>query len=389
MPGPQEALARLVGDPPAFLEGCWGRQVHLATGADVGGLLDVDQVDHILSSMALRAPAFRVVKAGTTLPAGEYTRSARIGSRTVTDLIDVARMYRHFRDGATIVLQGLQRYWPPVTRLCRDLETTLSHPVQANAYLTPPVAQGLRVHRDPHDVFAVQTHGRKQWVLYEGDQQPAPDGAGGAVTRDVELESGHCLYLPKGTFHAARTVDTPSLHLTLGVKATTWADVLRRGVDDALGDPELASPLPPGYAAAPGELAEEATRRLRVLADRISATSGEALVASAARRHQARSAGVREGTLRELLAAAVVTDQTTVRRRPGATCSVHLDGTTATVVLADRRLRLPASAAPAVAVVAARDELRPADLSRHLDEAGRVTLIRRLVTEGLLLVADG
>ena len=112
--------------------------------------------------MALRAPAFRLVSKGATLPQSSYTRTARIGSRTISDLIDVGRVYDHFAGGATIVLQGLHPYWTPVAQLCRALEDRLTHPIQANAYVTPPVGQGLRVHAYAHDVFALQTHVCKQ-----------------------------------------------------------------------------------------------------------------------------------------------------------------------------------------------------------------------------------
>jgi bifunctional lysine-specific demethylase and histidyl-hydroxylase NO66 len=67
----------------------------------------------------------------TTLPLSAYTRKARVGSRDIDDLIDVGRVHSLFAEGATIVLQGLHRYWSPVTDLCRGLELCLSHPAQA------------------------------------------------------------------------------------------------------------------------------------------------------------------------------------------------------------------------------------------------------------------
>jgi bifunctional lysine-specific demethylase and histidyl-hydroxylase NO66 len=71
--------------------------------------------------------------------------------------------------------------------------------VQANAYLTPPVAQGLNLHGDPHDVFAVQTHGVKRWVVEPPDEP----------RWELELRPGDVLYLPAGTRHAAQTIDRP------------------------------------------------------------------------------------------------------------------------------------------------------------------------------------
>ena len=128
-----------------------------------------------------------------------------------------------FEDGATVVLQGLHRYWPPLTRLVAELELALGHPCQANAYLTPPGSQGFAVHSDTHDVFVFQTHGSKLWEVH-----PAPGDEGEA--RDVLLEPGLSMYLPTGTPHAARAQDTVSLHVTIGINQITWRTLLDRAV---------------------------------------------------------------------------------------------------------------------------------------------------------------
>ena len=121
--------------------------------------------------------------------------------------------------GATVVLQGLHRYWPPLTRLVAELELELGHPCQANAYLTPPGSQGFAVHSDSHDVFVFQTHGTKQWEIY------GLDDTGGAT--DLLLEPGVVAYLPTGTPHAARAQDSASLHVTVGINRVSWRQALR------------------------------------------------------------------------------------------------------------------------------------------------------------------
>jgi bifunctional lysine-specific demethylase and histidyl-hydroxylase NO66 len=338
--------------------------------------------------MALRAPAFRVIKGGATLPAASYTRRARIGSRTITDLIDVGRVYGHFAEGATIVLQGLHRYWPAVTQLCRELEDILTHPVQANAYITPPVAQGLRVHADAHDVFALQTHGRKHWVVYEGSDQPAPDGSGASPTLDAQLWPGDCLYIPKGTSHAARTVDSSSIHLTLGIRTLTYAEVLRGALDDVLDDPVLQQPLPAGFATDPRQLEDVLRDRLADVAEAVRSADAAALAHRAARRFVEPRAPLLTGQLQQLLAAEDVYDRTVVRRRPHTRCEIEPDGDTVRMVLGDRTLAMPAAVEPALRLIATTPQLAVADLREHLDEAGRATLVRRLIREGLLMVVD-
>ena len=155
------------------------------------------------------------------LPESSYTRAATLAGKPLTGLVDARKALALFDDGATIVFQGLHRYWPPLTRLVAELELELGHPCQANAYLTPPGAQGFAVHSDSHDVFVFQTAGAKQWEVH------TPDGV-----EDLTLEPGLSVYLPTGTPHAARAQDTVSLHVTLGINQLTWRGLVRRSIAD-------------------------------------------------------------------------------------------------------------------------------------------------------------
>lgn len=384
-PAAAPALERCVADTERFLADHWGRRPLHARGVDPGGfadLLSLDAADQIVTSTALRAPAFRLVKGGTTLPLSAYVRDARVGSRPIADLIDVGRVARLFAEGATVVLQGLHRSWPPLAAFCRDLELALSHPVQANAYLTPPTSAGLRVHSDTHDVFALHTHGRKQWVLYAGE--------GDEPSLETHLEPGDALYLPSGTRHAARTVDEPSLHVTIGVRTTTWADVLRRAVDVALDDEAFRERLPAGYPGEPEVFAGAVAARLRDLAARLDKLDAADVAARARRRFVSARPPLLRGALHDLLSLERVGDTTVVRRRAGTVCDLAVSGPEAVLTLGDRTLRMPALAAPAlrqVVAVPAGGTVRAADLADHLDADGRVVLVRRLVLEGLLTLA--
>ncbi len=96
-----------------------------------------------------------------------YTVDLGWSPQPFSGTIDVDRVLAEFEDGATIVLQALHHNWPPIADFCRRLEAALGEPVQANAYFTPRSAQGLAVHHDTHDVFVLQTAGKKHWRVYE------------------------------------------------------------------------------------------------------------------------------------------------------------------------------------------------------------------------------
>jgi bifunctional lysine-specific demethylase and histidyl-hydroxylase NO66 len=373
------ALERLVGDVHGFLEGRFGTAPVHVPAADrdaFGDLLSLDDVDRLVAGSGLRAPAFRMVRHGRTLSRTELTRRVRIGSRPVDDLVDVRAVHEAFGAGATLVLQGLHRSWAPVAGLCRELELALTHPVQANAYLTPPVAQGLDLHADPHDVFALQTHGSKRWVVH------AP---GEAEPWDLELRAGDVLYLPAGTRHAAQTIDQPSLHLTIGVRTVRWRDLLRRAVDGVLDDPRFAGSLPPGWAARPDTLADTLEDHVRDLCDAL--TSELAPVDVCGREAEAfltaRTPDL-TGGLRDLLELEELSDHTPLRRRPGTVCRIRAGGERVELALGDRTLRFPPALRAVLERIVDLERLVPADLDDLLDAGSRQVLCRRLVREGLL-----
>lgn len=379
------ALQRLVGDPEAFLDATFGSApLHVpGRGDDFADVLDLDDVDEIVAATGLRAPAFRLVRDGSVVPDSRVTRRVRIGSRPVGDLVDVAAVQAAFADGASVVLQGLHRSWAPVAALCRSLEAELTHPVQANAYLTPPVAQGLDVHADPHDVFAVQTHGSKRWVVHP---------PGGGTPWDLELRTGDVLYLPAGTRHAAQTVDRPSLHLTIGVRTVDRDTVLRRALDEALRrmDHLPGAPLPAGWATDAGAQREAVTGWLETLADEIrTGAAGDAGIAldALAERFWSNRTPDRRGGLRDALEVDRIDDDTLLQLRPHLSLRLgsEVDGSL-TLRLADRRLRLPGGLREPLEVLLTDQPSAPRVLADRMDEASRLVLCRRLVREGVLTI---
>jgi lysine-specific demethylase/histidyl-hydroxylase NO66 len=397
---PPASLGRCVGDAERFLADAWTRRPHLHRrdgGDDFGDLLALDHVDRILSTTSPRPPAFRLVRDGQALPRSSYTRQGTLGGQRLTDLPDVGRVFHHFDAGATIVLQGVHRYWEPVARFCRDLEWFLTQPVQANAYLTPPAASGLRVHHDTHDVFALQTHGRKQWVTYDplvdhplASQGWSPElGDPGEPTLDVTLRPGDCLYLPRGTLHAARTVDAASLHLTVGIRSVTWQDAFRRVVTQAAEEVSFREALPAGFAHDPDAFAATVAARLKGMAAWVEERDAGELAAEMAGEFWSARPPLLEGQLRQLLELDDLDDDTAVQRRPGAVCQLREVGGRLLVQLGDRRLEMPAELAPVLRRVLERGRLRVGDLADLLDADSRLVLVRRLVREGLLVADRG
>lgn len=368
-----DSLHLLSGDAQAFLTEVWATRVHRhrADPEVLAGFLSLSDADHLITATAIRTPALRVVRDGTVLPEGHYTRrGASLAGKPLTGLVDTRAVLRLFAGGATLVLQGLHRYWPPLTRLISELELDLGHPCQANAYLTPPGSQGFATHADSHDVFVFQTHGEKVWQV-----------AGEAIV----MEPGSCLYLPTGTPHSAASQAAASLHVTVGINQLTWRGLIERTIDPILAE-SAAGHLPAGYLDSPEVVSRELAVKLGRLADSLSqvdvggATEREVLRFLTGRPHRL------AGGVRDVLAIPGVDDQTRLARRPGHPCVLLPAGDRLRVLLGDRVLEVPGWLLPTMEWVRASASFRVEELDPLLDAGSRLVLCRRLIAEGLLEV---
>jgi lysine-specific demethylase/histidyl-hydroxylase NO66 len=373
------ALERLSGDAQTFLDKVWARQthVHRDDAGDLSALLTLDDVDHLVTGTALRTPSMRMAMDGKVLAATAYTTKATLAGEPLTGLVDGRKVLDLFEQGATLVLQGLHRYWAPLTDLIRSLEVELGHPCQANAYLTPPGSQGFALHKDSHDVFVFQTAGRKQWEVH--------DSVG---RHDVLMEPGVSMYLPTGTPHAAKTEQSVSLHVTVGINQLTWRGVLERSVATLLDEPEFADAIPAGYVEDRGIAAEPLAAKLQSLGEKIAELDARALVDREAARLLGQRPSALRGALVDRMVIAEIADDTLVQRRAGSVCVIEPQGEQLLLLLGDRTLTVPGRLASALDYVQEQQSFRPRDLDEFLDAESRIVLVKRLVREGLLKVRD-
>jgi len=372
------ALELLSGDAQTFVEKVWASRtlIHRTDPEPLVRLLTFDDVDGLLTGTAIRTPAVRIAQDGTVLPPAAYTKPGTLAGQPLTGLLDPRKVFDLFDGGATVVLQGMHRYWEPLAELVADLELALGHPCQVNAYLTPPGAQGFAVHSDSHDVFVFQTHGTKVWEIHDPAHHESP--------QTVVMEPGVSMYLPTGTPHAARAQESVSLHVTVGINQVTWRQVLDRALGGVLD--QASAHLPAGYLDDPEVLASGLADRLSTLADALRDLDPTEVAEAEVRRFLTGRTLWQRGGLTDRIAARDLTDTTRLRRRAGHPCVVLSDGERIRVLLGDRELRMPARLAEPLELVRAAGELTPADLGGLLDEQSRLVVCRRLVREGLLEV---
>lgn len=386
-------LARCVGDVDAFLGSCFGTESHRWRGAGFDDVLSMADVDAILTGSGLRRPAVRLVRDGEVVEPGSWTRRARTGSVWIDDLVHPGKVLDHFADGATIVLQSLHRWWSPITSLCRALEGDLGHAVQANAYLTPAGAAGFDPHHDTHDVFVLQVSGAKDWVLREPvvdaplsrHRSDHDEAARQPVTAELRLEPGDCLYLPRGHIHSAETREGASLHITIGVLATTAHDLLRRLVDAAAEDPRFRRSLPAGFGTDPDVATGAVEQLLADWSEWLTDVDAATIAAEAVERFTDHRQPLLGGQLLELTALADLDDERCVRLRAGTWWRLEEDDDRIVLRTGDRRIGFPSPLRPALLRVLDGSAHAVSELGDLLDSGSRGVLVRRLIREGVLV----
>jgi bifunctional lysine-specific demethylase and histidyl-hydroxylase NO66 len=399
-------LNRCIGtDPQEFARKHWG-QLPLLTRSDAlprdfGDLLTPAGVDELLAERGVRAPFIRVAQDGRLLDRADYLGPAGFGAE-ITDQVDTAKLLGRFAAGASIVLQGLHRLWPPLIDFVRALVDDLGHPVQANAYVTPPGSRGFDPHYDVHDVFVLQVSGSKHWAIHRPvhvdplDDQPWTDHrsaieqrAGDDPFLDTTLHEGDALYLPRGWLHSARSMDALSIHLTIGVATLTRMDVIRAVVDQLADLDEFRGSLAMGGDPSDrDQMASAATKIVAQLTDVLRDRTTELSDGAARRLSDRHAARTRPVAVRPLATLDALADAATVavRWRHGLVGTLETVGDRVLLRLPDRTIAFPGSCAAALAAVHACAVVTASTLP-GLDVDDGAVVVRRLLREAVVVPA--
>ncbi len=237
-------------------------------------LLSVADLDAFLRTDAARTPRVSMAdgnrKGSAGLPVDDYIEEGG-------DRVDLPALFACHDAGASLIVSQFNEVHGPLARFCRGLEKAFLHGVQANIYLTPPGAQGFRVHFDTHDVLVMQVSGHKAWRVWDHIPYAAPTRqtpwANHVVTegepRDVPMGPGDTLYLPRGVMHeaVAQQGEAPSLHITVGFMEPALGEMLRNLLTDLEAEaPALRAAVPTWRLAEPDGVALLRDRLVAALA---------------------------------------------------------------------------------------------------------------------------
>ncbi len=382
----------------------WDAAPLLAAAAQLPGtgfddLLSLGAVDELVSQRGLRTPFVRMSRDGELVSPSRFTRSGGAGAE-ISDQVADDKVLAEFDAGATLVLQALHRTWFPIAAFARELCAQLGHPVQVNAYVTPPQNTGFAPHYDVHDVFVLQFAGRKRWRIYEPvlkaplRDQPWQERKSAVEARASEtplidrvLERGDALYLPRGYIHAATSLDEISGHLTIGVHPVTRRMLADRALASLGDDAELRRSLPIGVDLGDVKALElDFAATVAALHGAIDRLDREAAANAIAKHLASATRPAAIAPFDQIAASAELTPERRVRLRPGMRVRVRDAGEQIVIALPDREVAFPAVLKEAARKATSGETVSAAELP-GIDAAQGVALLSRLLRAGLLVLA--
>lgn len=391
-----EALSRCVWDPDTFCREEFGKRTVLlrGDGNKFHDLLTMKVIDDLLVSRGLRYPAFTLYRDGEALPPKGYVRTVGYGNQQVADVADPFRIASELASGATLAINGLHVFWEPISKFCESLESSLGHPIQANAYLTPPMQSGLGVHHDTHDVFAIQIHGRKKWQLAQSTANEAPFHRDwkrqSSGSQELILTPGDCLYVPRGWRHeVSNEFDEPSLHVTIGIQSYTEAELLHILFAKVAEEYNLWRSLEPHVVSDTAEL----KARLKQLCDLLNTCILSETIQGAVAETFYRQ--IKRGPIHAHTNAITrifdeIDDATVVQARYASDWDIQEVGEEFILVVRNIKLSMPRRVGGAIRLLKQSRPVPVGDLQRLLDADSVKVLVARLLREGLLTSdADG
>jgi len=140
------------------------------------------------------------------------------------------------RDGATLVVDSVERLHEPVYEFCLGLEQVFGVPLQADLYASWRDGPARELQWNDHEAIVLHLHGTKGWrvsnpTAFCPSIKAPPQKPVGAPAWAGDLEAGDLLYIPRGWWYADSSFGQPALYLVVTFKNPTGLDIMHRLVE--------------------------------------------------------------------------------------------------------------------------------------------------------------
>ena len=219
--------------------------IHGGAPSRVAKLISVNDVSNIIQKETYPGGRIYLRREGTAIPPMLYT------TRENKPRMSLALIRGILNAGASLILNSLQDTHPRIGDLAQALELEFSENVWANGYVTTKEGGAFAAHYDDHDVIILQISGSKRWHL-SGRTEEFPvreyDSARDIPPKADEeidiLSAGEVLFVPRGVWHRAEVVGSPSFHITFGIMGETGISFVRQAVNNLMEEALFRKYLP-------------------------------------------------------------------------------------------------------------------------------------------------
>ncbi|MEI6882215.1 MAG: cupin domain-containing protein [Bacteroidota bacterium] len=354
-------------------------------------ILNLSGLDEYLSRNDIRYPSLRMMRSGKAIPTAEFTKRLAFGSYVTNGLIDVDEVYKHYQQGASVVLQMMRSGIPSITSFMNRLQKDCLFNVEANVYVTPGGEQGFTTHYDTHSVMVLQIAGCKRWRLYDFPRRfPLLNETFDTIqyrpsspTQDIVLQPGDMLYVPRGMAHdATSTNEGKSVHITIGLFPPMWRDLIQSHLGTLKNDIRLRR-CPVSYLLP--ERRCEFVKEAKEIGETIfQGADANNMLKLTLREHLDRQSRVTGGFFGRLDRENSLNNSTLLRARNDVIFSVAKEGAIIALYFYGKRLTLPAATEPVINDMLSGIEFKVSEIKCNLDEPSKLLLARKLRVCGLI-----
>jgi ribosomal protein L16 Arg81 hydroxylase len=352
-------------------------------------LLTLDDVDPLVTVF----PPDSVILANADDPVTVEVMT-RADASAANASLDVVKACQLFNAGATIIVRDAHKRLAPLAQLCRTLESEVGAYFKTNLYMTPANGKGFHTHYDTHDTFLLQAAGSKEWSLFDSPVRLPLAGQAcdenqsypvGEPTMTFVLNAGDLLYIPRGYLHHGRSRDDISLHATVGVWPHLWSNVLIEAMAKlCLSDPAFRRALPVGLGRPDFDIASARRTFSDLLARAVTQANADPIFERLADEFAVGRPAYVPGQIKQAALARKLSLDDEVGVRPAAIFNLQREGDVVRIRAHGREIQLSAAAADAVAFALHTARYRVADIPGDLDADDKLTVVRRLIEEGLV-----
>jgi len=310
-------------------------------------------------------------------------------------LVETHLVMSAYDQGDSFVFNRMERFWFPLTRMCRSWESLFRYPITLHSYLTPPDSQGFPPHFEGVEVCVLQLQGSKTWKIYPSEMtsalvsQEVERSKLGLPCKEVAMHPGDFLYIPSGFIHEGVGSSEGSLHLSALIHVYRWIDLIYATIKSAAqSEKTLRQAIQPGAllnSDSTEVIAKTFEKLVRNLPDLLHYQRG---LKTIEKEFLMAQQPLPDSRFRFLSQLDTVTVETMVFRHSGTLCSVFSDCDKAEIAFCRNFVRGPLKLLPAFEFIASHSEFKVSDLPEPLDDRSKVVLVRRLIKEGLLGISQ-